>query len=88
MRIVVLLQVLSAAWTSAMIPATDWPALHALSSAATACWNNFTSASQMLFPEAPLRAPSNVRPLSLLAQVVLPLEHGIVHTLLIKVFGV
>ena len=87
LRIVVLLQELSAVWTSLTIPEMSWLALHSLSSAATACCNNFTSAAQMVFPEVPLRAPSNVRPLSWLAQLLLPWEHGIVHTEVINVLG-
>src|SRR6266540_261846 len=87
-RIVVLSQVLSAVWTSEMIPATDWPALHALSSAATACEKSLTSAAQRLFPDDPLRAPSNVRPLSWEAQLPHPGPVGIVHTWVTKVVGV
>jgi len=86
-RIVVLWQLLSAVCTSLMIPETGWPALHALSSAATACEKSLVSAAQRLFPDDPLRAVSKVRPLSWLAQLPHPGLVGIVHTLLMNVPG-
>jgi len=87
LRIVVLSQELSAAWTLLMIPEMDWPALHALSSAATACEKSLVSAAQRLLPLDPLRAWSNVRLASELAQLAHWGPDGIVHTRVINVPG-